>query len=266
MFGLGKKIFRSVMASNSVEISEMDGVRSMYIDTNTIQSSMKVKAPYDLVLAYSRGMMGCLLFKDDIQETLMIGLGGGSVAKYIWKFCPDIKQTVVEINPQVINISRTLFDVPDDDARFSVVEGDGIAYLKNIATAAPDALPEVLMIDAFDGVGIPPDFCTQRFFDDCAAALKHEGIFVINLWGSDKKFDIYWSRIANSFNDQVLKLPTGKPGNIIVFGFKGQHQSLTFAKLMARAQDLESHSQIDFLKYVETLFDRNPHTNKQLLT
>lgn len=266
MFGLGKKIFRSVMASNSVEISEMDGVRSMYIDTNTIQSSMKVKAPYDLVLAYSRGMMGCLLFKETIQQTLMIGLGGGSLVKYIWKYCPDIKQTVVEINPQVINISRTLFDVPDNDEHLNVIEGDGIAYLQALSNTPQAALPEVLMIDAFDGVGIPPDFCTQRFFDDCAQALRHDGLFVINLWGSDKKFDIYWERIANSFNDQVLKLPTGKPGNIIVFGFKGAHQPLTLAKLMARAKTLESHSQIDFLAYVETLFDRNPHTNKQLLT
>jgi len=123
MFGLGKKIFRSVMASHNVEVSEMDGVRSMYIDTNTIQSSMKVKAPYELVLNYSRGMMGCLLFNDAIQDVLMIGLGGGSVAKYIWKYCPEISQEIVEINPQVIQIARTLFDVPENDARFCIKTG-----------------------------------------------------------------------------------------------------------------------------------------------
>lgn len=265
MFGFGKKIFRSAMQAN-VEISEVDGIRSLYIDTNTIQSSMQLKDPYALVLAYSRGMMGFLLFKSQVKKTLMIGLGGGSVSKYIWKHCPNISQQIIEINPQVIQIARSHFEVPENDARFEVLEADGLTHLAQLAQEDDQALPDVLMIDAFDGAGIPPDFCTQAFFDDCAAALKRDGLFVINLWGSDKKFDVYWKRMAISFNGKLLKLPTGKPGNIIVFGFNGIVKPISMATLKARAQALSAHANIDFSAYVDTLYTHNPHVNKQLLS
>ncbi len=92
MFGLGKKVLRRVMTNHQVEIAEINGVRSLYIDTSTIQSSMKVDDPFALVLNYSRGMMGFKLFSKSATRLLMIGLGGASLAKYLWKTCPDITQ------------------------------------------------------------------------------------------------------------------------------------------------------------------------------
>lgn len=241
MFGWGKKLHRSVSEAGHVDIGEIEGVRSMYIDTNTIQSSMRVKAPFELVLAYSRGMMAFLLFLEDARDALMIGLGGGSIHKFIWQYCPKMTQTVVEINPKIIHIARTHFFVPENDDRLAVVEGDGIAYLKNNPHST-----QILLLDAYDGKGIPPDFCTQDFFDDCANVLKKEGIFAINLWGSDKNFGLYWERIANSFEGKILKLPTGRPGNIIVFGLKTKEKSLSLKTLAARAKALERTLGEDF--------------------
>lgn len=241
MFGWGKKLHRSVSEAGQVEIGEIDGIRSMYIDTNTIQSSMRVKAPYELVLAYSRGMMAFLLFLEEARESLMIGLGGGSIPKFIWKNCPEIKQTVVEINPKIIHIARTHFFVPENDERLNILEADGLAYLKENPNST-----QILLMDAYDGKGIPPDFCSQDFFDDCANVLKSDGIFAINLWGSDKNFGLYWERIANSFDGKILKLPTGRPGNIIVFALKTKEKCLSYKSLAMRAMALEKTLGEDF--------------------
>ena len=119
------------------------------------------------------------------------------------------------------------------------------------------------MIDAFDSMGIPPNFCSQDFFDSCEAALTNQGIFAINLWGSDKKFDIYLQRIEQSFDNNVLMLPTGRPGNIVVFGFK-HAPDLRIANLHARAKMLEHMHKIEFLSFLEKLCEHNPHDNKQL--
>ncbi len=252
MLRFNRKIHKSVVDDNIVEVSEIGGIRSLYLGSVTIQSSMKVKAPFDLELAYTRGMMGFLLFSDAVKNVLTIGLGGGSVPKYIYANCPDISQTIVEINPQIIRVARSHFYVPNNDARLNVLEGDGIAYL-----AANQNSADCLMIDAFDSFGIPPDFCSQDFFDSCEMALKNDGIFAINLWGSDKKFDIYLQRIEQSFNNQTLILPTGKPGNIVVFGFKHDSKlnglKLTQKKLKERAKILENLHQIEFLSFVEKL-------------
>jgi spermidine synthase len=257
MFSLNRKLHKSVNDGNIVEVIEVDGVRSLYLGSITIQSSMRVRTPLALELAYSRGMMAFLLFTKTAQHVLTIGLGGGSVPKFIHAFCPTIAQTIVEINPQIISTARSHFAVPDNDERLDIIVADGLEY---IATS-PNST-DVLMIDAFDALGIPPDFCSQDFFDSCEMVLKTDGILVINLWGSDKKFDIYLRRIEQSFDDKVLMLPTGKPGNIVVFGFKNS-LDLTIIKLRERAKALEAqfekpHS-IEFSNFVEKLCDHNPN-------
>ena len=261
MFRLNRKIHKSVSDLATVEVIEVDGVRSLYLGSVTIQSSMRVKMPLALELAYSRGMLVFLLFGDSAKHVLSIGLGGGSVAKFIHAFFPEITQTVVEINPQIIATARNHFFVPSNDERLDIIEGDGLLYLNNHSNSA-----DVLMIDAFDSIGIPPHFCSQDFFDSCQATLKNEGIFVINLWGSDKNFDIYLRRIEHSFDEKVLMLPTGKPGNIVVFGFK-QALETSITQLRARAKMLEAQFEkphyIEFLSFLEKLCEHNPHNNNQ---
>lgn len=262
MWNFKNKIHKSVADGNIVEVIEVDGVRSLYLGSTTVQSSMRVKAPYALELAYSRGMMCFLLFSNKVKNALSIGLGGGSVQKYIWQNCPEISQTVVEINPQVIATACSHFYVPANDERLHIIEGDGIAYLARNRNSV-----ELLMIDAFDALGIPPEFCTQDFFDSCEMTLKDDGLFAINLWGSDKNFDVYLRRIEQSFENRVLILPTGKPGNIVVFGFK-KLPELRIVNLRERAKKLENtldkpHS-IGFVSFLEKLVEHNPHNYQQL--
>ena len=265
MFRLNRKIHKNVSEFATVEVIEVDGVRSLYLGSVTIQSSMRTKMPLALELAYSRGMMAFLLFTKTAKHVLSVGLGGGSVPKFIHAFCPEIMQTVVEINLQIIATARSHFFVPDNDERLNIIEGDGLAHLANHPNST-----DVLMIDAFDSVGIPPDFCSQDFFDSCEIGLSHDGIFVINLWGSDKKFDIYLRRIEQSFDDNVLILPTGKPGNIVVFGFKAGFKTApaqTMTQLRERARTLEAQFEkphaIEFLNFVDKICEHNPNNTTQ---
>ena len=257
MLRLNRKIHKSVADDSIVEVSESNGIRSLHLGSVTIQSSMKVKSPFELNLAYTRGMMGFLLFSSNIKNVLTIGLGGGSIPKYMHQFCPEIAQIIIEINPQIINIAHSHFCVPDNDQRLNVMEGDGLVYL-----AENQASADCLMIDAFDAHGIPPDFCSQDFFDSCENSLKNNGIFAINLWGSDKNFDSYLQRIERSFNNQTLMLPTGKPGNIVVFGFK-QTPDLKIAHLRERAKMLERNHKIEFVSFLDKLCEHNSNNQKQ---
>ncbi|HSI25243.1 MAG TPA: polyamine aminopropyltransferase, partial [Methylotenera sp.] len=198
MFRVAKHLMKAFV-NDSVDVSELDGVRSLHLGTVTIQSAMRIRDPFTLELAYTRGMMCFLLFSTNIKNVLAIGLGGGSLPKYIYAYCPEIFTRVIEINPRIIQIARSQFEVPENDERLEVVEGDGLQYLAEHAGAT-----DVLLIDAFDSNGIPPDFCSQDFFDQCATTLNSAGILAINLWGSDKNFDIYLQRIEQSFSGNVL--------------------------------------------------------------
>jgi len=262
MFRLGalaRSIHRSVM-QDTVDVSESNGVRSLHLGSATVQSAMRVKAPYDLELNYTRGMMAYLLFSNKVTDVLGIGLGGGSIAKYIHHYLPQVKTRMVEINPQIIQIARSHFAVPEDDERLQIIEADGAVYLKE-----NPASTHVLMIDAFDSKGIPSALCSQDFFDSCAEAVTLDGMLVINLWGSDRNFDVYCQRIEQSFNGRMLVLPTGRPGNIIVFGFRRTTADLRWSSLRERAKTLETSHHLEFLQFVEKLREHNPNTSNRLV-
>lgn len=253
MLGLAKN------SDDSVDVSEVDGVRSLHLGSITIQSAMRIRDPFALELSYTRAIMCFLLFNQQIKNLLSIGLGGGSLAKYVHAYCPEINSKVIELNPRIIQVARSQFWVPDNDERLEVIEGDGLVYL-----AEHQNIADVLLIDAFDSNGIPPNFCSQDFFDQCANTLTSDGILVINLWGSDKKFDVYLQRIEETFDGKVLTLHTGKPGNIAVFGFKHEPADLRLASLRERAKALEKTHKIEFLQFVDKLAEHNASSSNRL--
>ena len=264
MLRMGRRIARAmhkgVTNQDAVDVSEIDGVRSLYIGSDTIQSSMRIKAPFELELTYSRAMMMFLLFHKQPKDVLIIGLGGGSIPKYLHHYVPEVHTRVVEIDPRIIQVARSHFYLPEDDDRLQVIEGDGVVYLhENLNTT------DILMLDAFDGRGVPPDLFSQDFFDTCANSLHPDGILLVNLWGSDKNFDLYLGRIEQSFLGKVLVLKTGRPGNVIAFGFKRAPHDLRWSTLRVRAKELQETHKVEFLEFVEKLKDENASTNNRLM-
>lgn len=240
---------------DNVEVGEIDGVRSLYLGSDTIQSSMLVKAPYDLQLAYSKGMMLFMLFAPQVRDILLIGLGGGSIPKYLHHYHPQYQTQVVELNPEVLKVARSHFYLPEDDSRLQVLLGDGVAYIQAHSEAT-----DLLMLDMFDGRGVPLNVYSPDFFDACFACVRSQGVLMINLWGSDKNFDIYLQRIEQSFQNRVLMVPTGRPGNIVVMAFKRLPAELRWEALREKSKMLDAEWNLGFMGLLERLRDHNPNT------
>lgn len=255
-----RRVHKAVQAGDVVEVSETDGVRSLHLGSKTVQSSMRISAPYDLELAYTRSMMGFLLFNREPTRFLMIGLGGGSLAKFIYHRLPAARMKAVELSPQVVAAARAYFFLPPDDDRFEVIIGEGAQYV-----AAHPHSADVLLVDGFDGASLAETLITQSFYDDCAAALSDRGILAVNLWGSDPNLDIYLQRIETSFNGLILRLPSEKHGNVAVFGFKQSPLNPRWDDLRQCARTLEQTYGLEFLKFLEGLRSLNGHTEKRLL-
>lgn len=257
---IGRFLQRDSAETTSVDISEMDGVRALHLGNATVQSAMRINAPFELELTYTRGMMCYLLFNAAARDIVVIGLGGGSIPKYIHRHLPDARVIAIELNPAVIAAARSHFHLPADDARLSVVQGDGVAWVReNVGQA------EVLMLDAYDSNGLAPDLSSQEFYDSCYAALAADGILAVNLWGSDRNFDVYLQRIEQSFDGRVLMMPTGRPGNIVIFAFRRQAGDLRWATLRERAKMLQMRLCIEFLDFSERLRDNNVSTTNRLV-
>jgi spermidine synthase len=207
--------------------------KALHFSISEIQSRMKLTDPYALDLEYTRTMMGFLLFKPNPATVAMIGLGGGSMAKFCWRYLPDSRIQVVEINPHVIAL-RDEFKVPPDDARFSVIRDDGAFFVRHCTTPV-----DVLLIDGFDSNGLPAKLSSQRFYDDCRDALQPGGILVVNLHCAHRHCDIHVDRIRRSFNGAVLVVNDGELGNSIVFACKGRSLEKHRAGVVRQPDGLE---------------------------
>ena len=257
---LGKwKISRSVNRDVSVEVSEQDGIRSLHLGSDTVQSSMKLDDPYELVLSYTRAMMAFLLFRPRPERVLMIGLGGGSLPKFVYKHLPGTRITVIESEPKVIAVARQYFHLPADDQRLSVEVAEGGAWV-----AAHAHCCDVLMVDGYDSNQQVPQLCSEDFYANARAALADEGVLVVNLWSSDGRFDAYLQRIESVF-DAVACVPAERRRNVAVLAFRRSQGDPRWDDLRAAARSLQSLYGLEFLTFVEGLRELNPRSAARLL-
>jgi spermidine synthase len=247
-------------ADTSVEISEQDGIRYLHLGSSTIQSGMRVSDPDDLVLAYTRSMMAFLLFAPEPRRVISVGLGGGSINKWIYRHFPQAEQVAIELNPRVIAVARRYFQVPADNARLRVIEADGARWVAQQSDST-----DVVLVDGYDGESHAAELATPEFYAAVARALRRDGVLAVNLWGSDRRFDEYVHRIEAAFEGQVACVPALQKGNIIVLGFKRRPPSLRWDELRERAKLLEARYGLEFVRFVEGLKRLNPHTDKRLL-
>src|SRR5574343_274341 len=81
---------------HSVDISEEAGVRYLHFGSDWVQGAMRIARPWSLELGYTREMMAGLLLRDGAhwpRNALLIGLGAGSLAKFIYRNLPDCRMT-----------------------------------------------------------------------------------------------------------------------------------------------------------------------------
>ena len=244
---------------SSVEVSEEDGVRSLHLGGDAIQSSIRLARPDELALDYTRAMMAFLLFQPLPREVLMIGLGGGSMARYIHQRMPGTRTTVVEINAKVLAAARSLFHFPADDARLKVEIACGADYIAGCADTA-----DVLLVDGFDDGKQPAVLCTQAFYDAGYAALRAGGVMAVNFMAEEKKLDAYLQRIEKSFDGQVACLTAADRVNVIAFAFKRQPRQIAWAELNKRARQLKKTHDLPLDDFIAGLKKINPHTRSAL--
>jgi spermidine synthase len=228
--------------SRSPLLHEENGELSLHFGFPTIQSRMLKADPLRLVLDYTRTMMGFLLFTPNPERIAMIGLGGGSIAKYCRKKLPDADFTAVELSPEVIEL-RNHFDIPQDSAHFRIVCADGAEFIRRNKEAY-----DVVLVDGFDKDGQPDQLCSAFFYDNCHSALRQDGILVINLCADDPRLESYLGRLNVSFDGRIVLAEADEGENMIAFACKGTHFPLKLKELSERLRLLEPLHAVDLDK------------------
>jgi len=235
---------------HSVDISEADGVRYLHFGSEWVQGAMRIARPWSLELEYTREMMAALLLRKPgrwPRSALLIGLGAGSLAKFLYRHFPDCRITVVEINPQVEFVARQYFRLPDDDQRLDVRIACGADYLQQGSRRF-----DLILSDGFDAAGRPGMLDTAAFYQSARARLTDSGLFCVNLL-REKGFQRSVDRIEAAFLGHCRVFPASPDGNTIVFARGEQAVEVGLSTLQALADELRQRTRLNLRDTVKRL-------------
>jgi spermidine synthase len=244
-------------ARPALVVRESHGVRELYLGGAAIQSAMRLSDPLALELDYTRCMMAFLLFLPAPRDALMIGLGGGSLAKFLHYRLPGLRTRVIERDERVIAAAREHFHLPPDDGRLAVEHGEGVEAL------TPGCC-DVLLVDGFENETVPAALVSPEFLGAARGALRDPGVLVMNFMDDDPALDRNLRRIERAFGGATLCLPALRDPNIIAFALRGAPGALAWAELRARAAALARRYGLPFARYIERLRKMNRWTREKL--
>jgi len=117
-----------------------------------------------------------MLVQARARRVLMIGCGGGTLASMLHRI--GVEVVVAEIDARSLEIAHIYFSMP---RAVETHVGDGLALLLKEKRRF-----DGIVLDAFDGKGIPPHLVTERFFRAARARMRDRGaVFLMNLIAKD---------------------------------------------------------------------------------
>ena len=231
-------------------ITEHKGVRFLHLGTSWIQGAMRLSKPDQIELEYVRMMLVWLLFSPRPRHIGLLGLGCGALAKFCHQRFPDATVTVAELNPNVLGAARTLFGLPDNDARLDVRLMDAVDLVRDPRL---QGRLDVLQVDLYDEHARGPVLDTPEFYQACADVLGENGIMTVNVFGEFDNYERNLRHMELAF-DAVVWLPEVDDANIIALAFKRAPQ-IDFNELYAQAHRIRKEYNLDARKWVDGLKD-----------
>jgi spermidine synthase len=234
-----------------IEVIDKDGVRYLHFGSPAQQSSMTLANPGELRVPYERAMMSCLLFNPAPRNALVIGLGGGSLTRFLLDHCDHIRLQVVEKRARVVEVAQRYFAV-EPDARLQINVGCGAQYV----AARQSGLQryDLILVDAYHGGGMALEVASEAFFQHCHDLLGDNGMLVINLWRSDKALLVAVTQsLLALFQRRAYLIPEPVHGNVIAMAFALTAPRYSLADVEAAARQLQQQTQLDLAQYVRDL-------------
>jgi spermidine synthase len=167
-------LFRSDTQYHRITVTEDEEVRHLRFDRSH-QSAVYVDDEYESAIRYPDYLHLSLAANPDAKRTLVLGLGGGTLVKRMWRDYDPMRIDAVEIDPEVIDVAYTYFALPEDP-RITVAEEDARRYVQRT-----DRTYGIVVIDAYYADGLPFHLTTREFFEEVDAVLEPDGVVAYNV-------------------------------------------------------------------------------------
>jgi spermidine synthase len=140
--------------------------------------------PVALFLPYSQLMVASLALIPEPKRGLILGHGGGSLAKWLASQWPELEMDVVEVDPVVVRMAEEYFSYRSPPQHHVHVR-DARVFLNSMEQSY-----DFIWVDVFARHMIPFHLTTVEFFSELRAHLAPNGILAVNLASSGEGGDL----------------------------------------------------------------------------
>lgn len=196
---------------------DQQGLFRYLILDRTFHAVMWNADPVALFLPYSQLMVAALALPPEPKRALILGHGGGSLAKWLARYWPDLEVDTVEVDPSVVQASKRYFGYEPAKGHHVHVK-DARMFLRDTS-----ATYDVIWLDVFARHLIPFHLTTQEFFRELRDRLNPDGVLAVNLASSGEGADRLRARAVATTMKTVFPV-------IETYGVKGPWKTLKQSK------------------------------------
>lgn len=248
----GKIVYRDHWQDHLVEIIDKGDNRSLYFSGDVLQSTMSISAPHRLVLSYTRFMMATLLFNNPPCRVLMVGVGAGSLIRFLHHHFPECSIDGVDYSAGILKLAKGYFNLPDS-RKIALHDGDGQEVLADLTGRSYD----LILIDAFDQDGMAPSIYCDGFFKQCLHHLDQDGLVSLNLWSGDgRKMDRVQTDLERNFSSRLL-LQVPERGNVVCIAGRNPKLSIIMERDYTELSRMSAEFNINFQEIVRVVIKQN---------
>ena len=195
------------------------------------ESLANMNDPLELPADYTQSLTVAVAYAANRGSLLEIGLGGGTTSWYLHQTYPDLDISIVELDPDVIELAQKYFFITPGE-RLEIVARDGRIFL-----VRSEDTYDMILIDAYRGPFVPFHLLTREFFQIAKSRLAPGGVIAQNVEPTTMLYDSAVATIRSVF-ENVDVYPAG--GNYVVIAYDGPPK--TQQELLERAAAIEAEA------------------------
>lgn len=162
-----KNYFFNSAINKEIKISRRFGKYTLFVN-NIPQSGGEFEFMWNKVLSDLNHSV------NGINNSLILGVGGGTAIKYLRKYFVNTKITAVEIDPLMIDLAIKYFGL-EVNSRIKVIISDASKWL-----SADDNNYNLIIVDLFEGILNPSWIRQEKYLNILKKLLSPNGVVIFN--------------------------------------------------------------------------------------
>lgn len=232
-------------------VREAEGLRWLDFGDGGVQSIIDPNDAGRLVSPLNQAMLAVLMFIPAVQGVLLLGTGGGAIARFFAQREPACRGDAVEQSATVAEIARQFFDFPGAETGWTL----HIAEAREFIAGTPH-LYDLMIVDIAEEQRSPQWISDAHFLRHCRDQLTTTGVLVLNLIPVDAEdFAATLAPVRQAFPGCTACLSVPGQRNILVFAFR---EPVADANPEVRLPALSQQWGLSFAEFLQRMQTENP--------